>query len=276
MAHAKAILLATDLTARSDRPTDRAMLLGDQLDASVLMLHVVEPGRTDGDAAEQAAREELQAIVDRAGCEAEPLVRSGAVHDEILKLVDARSPSLILTGVARYNNISDYFLGTAVEALVRRAPVPVLVVKARASAPYRRLLFATDFSDCARQALERAAAIFPDAEITVWHGCHAAYEAFLGKEGTELEIQQQADRDMKKFVADADLPASVRDRMTTLVEVGEFYSQLRDCLNDGKFDLLVIGTHGAGGLTRAAIGSRAAEILKYVDSDTLVVRPVRQ
>ena len=47
------VLVATDLTARSDRPLDRAALLADQIGAGVTVAHVIEgPGfERDGSAA---------------------------------------------------------------------------------------------------------------------------------------------------------------------------------------------------------------------------------
>lgn len=270
MASTGTILLASDLTARSDRPTDRALILGKQIAAPVLLVHILgkdqEPERF-----EEAAENALKAAVGPSADDVEILVGRGEVHREILELAADRSASFIVTGVARFNNIRDYFLGTAVDQLVRNSPVPVLVVKQRAREPYRRLIVATDFSDCSRRALEKTAAIFPQAEITAWHCSHAAYEAFLNREGTEVEIQQQADRDMEKFMNSVELPQDAKDNISQVVEIGELHHQLHDMLLQGKFDLLVLGTHGRSGFAHATIGSRAAELLKHADCDVVMV-----
>lgn len=272
MKEARRLLLATDLTARSDRATDRALLLAEQLSASILLLHVVED-EDDGGRLQARARKTLDSMIGKQADGVEILIRRGKVDREILDLAQERSVTLIVTGVARFNNIRDYVLGTAVDHLVRHSSVPVLVVKRRGHEPYRRLLVATDFSACSAYALETAAALFPGAEITVWHSCHAAYEAFLNADETVISSVFEAERNMKQFVDSAVLPAETRQRLTQLVDVGrDLWSQAETIVHDGDFDLLVLGTHGRSGVAFAAIGSRAAELLQCADCDVLMVR----
>src|SRR3546814_4410211 len=82
------------------------------------------------------------------------------------------SDLLIVTGVARYNSIGDYLLGTVVDHIVRRAQAPVLVGRRRPAHPYRRIVVATDLSDCSRAALLSAARLFPGADFTLVHAFH--------------------------------------------------------------------------------------------------------
>ena len=265
------ILLASDLTARSDRPTDRALLLGEQLSASVLLLHVVSETQSD-EAIQLRVRDAFDAVIGETSIPVEVEVRRGEVPKEILELASDRAADLIVAGAARYNNIRDYVLGTAVDHLVRHARVPVLVVKRRARDSYRHLLVATDFSDFSKKALETAARLFPEAVITVWHNCHAAYEALLNKEATEQEVWQEADDDMKEFLASADLADQTRAQIRSRVDAGELQDHAAKTLREEKCDLLVLGTHGRSGLAHAAIGSRAAELLEVIDCDVLMVR----
>lgn len=272
MTERKGLLLATDLSARCDRPTDRALLLAEQLSDSVLILHVVEAEDHDGHFQERARRT-VKSVLGQKADDVEILTRQGQVDLEILRLAEERSVALIVTGVARFNSIRDYFLGTAVDHLVRHSSVPVLAVKRRAHAPYRRLLVATDFSPCSAQALETAAALFPEAEITVWHSCHAAYEAFLNSEPTVIALQIEAEREMKRFLASVAMPVETHRNLIPLVDVGkDLWSQAEKAVRDGACDLLVLGTHGRSGFAHATIGSRAAELLEFVECDVLMVR----
>src|SRR3546814_4312648 len=81
-----------------------------------------------------------------------------------------RTSDLIVTGVARYNSIGDYFLGPAVDHIIRNAAQPVLVVRRRVTGAYDRLLVATDLSDCSREAFLAAAAL--DRQSTRLHPRH--------------------------------------------------------------------------------------------------------
>lgn len=271
MAEARTILLASDLSARSDRPTDRAFALAAQMEASVLLLHVVE-GTTDAEQIEARAQDAFAAVADYAPGFAEYMVVRGHVQDEILKLAGTRNPAMIVTGPARYNHVRDFILGTTVDALVRQSPVPVLVVKQRVRGAYQRLLVATDFSPGAAQALETAAALFPDADITAWHVCHAAYDAYLNAEDEVIDMQRAADANMARFVAEANLSDGARAKVKTLVEIGAPVNLAETTLRHGKYDLMVVGTRQRSGLAQAIFGSWATVLLEGVRSDVLVVR----
>lgn len=270
MMQTKTLLLASDLSARSDRPTDRAFLLAEQLLAALVILHVVE--KDEGlEGIKEGVRDAIIAIAGHRG-DVEVEIRQGAVQEEVLRLVEERSAALVITGVARLNHIRDYFLGTAVDHLVRHAPVPTLVVKQRALQPYRRLLVATDFSENARQALETALRLFPDAAIIVWHNCHATYEGWLNQEEMAVELRREAEEDMARFVASLAFDRGAYRHIETAIGMGELHRSADQTLREGDFDLLVLGTHGRGGFAHATIGSRAAELLQVVACDTLMVR----
>lgn len=271
MSPAGTIILASDLTARSDRATDRACLLAREWAAPLLLVHVVEGDWSD-ETVEARAADALGTILDSEAALAEIVVRRGDVQREILKLAEERAAALIVTGVARFNNVSDFFLGTAVDHLVRHAPMPVLVVKRRVRLPYRQLLVATDFSSCSQRALRAAVELFPEAELTLWHNCHAAYEAWLDKDATAAEARLEAEEQMQRFLADADIADDVRRGIKSVISTDELQRSGEHQLREGGFDLLVLGTHGRSGFAHATIGSRAAELLNNVSSDVLMVR----
>lgn len=269
------IIIASDLTARSDRATDRALLLANEGGARLVLLHVVEGGSSDA-ALEERAAEALETVLDSDAAEAEIIVRRGDVQREIMELADARSAVLIVTGVARFNNVRDFFLGTAVDHIVRHSQVPVLVVKRRARLPYHRLLVATDFSPCSEIALSAAAGLFPHASLTLWHNCHAAFEGLLDKKETIAFVRQQAEEDMRRFVESASIDEKARSNLQTLITVGDLESSAERALREGEQDLLVLGTHGRSGFAQATIGSWAAHLLNDIACDVLMVRGLRR
>lgn len=271
MSRAGAIIVASDLTARSDRATDRGLLLAKEWTTPLILLHVLEGDWSDP-ILEARAREALETVLDSDAPQIEIIVRRGEVQGEVLQLAEERSAALIVTGVARFNNVRDFFLGTAVDHLVRHSKVPVLVAKRRARRPYRRILVATDFSPCSEVALRAAVELFPEASLTLWHNCHAAYEAWLDQEETIAEARREADEEMHLFVANASIPDEARAGIRAAIATGELEDSARTVLDDGEFDLLVLGTHGRNGFAHATIGSRAADLLNSVASDVLMVR----
>lgn len=268
-----AILVATDLSARSDRPMERAILLAGQLDSPVIVLHVPAKASLKAEE-EQKLRTQIEREFDVSRIDAEIVFDYGSVPDVIANVAKERDCGLILTGVARFNSPRDYFLGTTVDHLVRRSPAPVLVVKRRARKPYERLLVATDFSECSIEAVRTAAAMFPKAALRVVHSFHAAWEAFLERESTIDLVREESDQSMKRLVDS--LPEHVRSRVETVNDEGLLGNVISEQIADWGADVLVVGSHGRSGFAHATIGDTAADLLKSAECDVLVVRRARQ
>jgi nucleotide-binding universal stress UspA family protein len=122
-------------------------------------------------------------------------------------------------------------------------------------------------------ALEAAAALFPEAALTLVHSYHAAYEAWISPEDSEEGIGREAAADMARFLDGLD-PA-VRTRIDPKLVAGEMHSAIERAMLDNRFDLLVLGTHGRGGFAHATIGSRASELLAFTSADVMMVRMTR-
>lgn len=262
----KPVLIASDLTSRSDRALGRAQLLGNAL----ILAHVVagEERLTD------KARARLHAIacedLDDAQLVSEVLIVSGSVPDTLARLAAERGCALIATGIASFDSPKDYILGTTVDFLVRRASVPVLIAKRKLRHPYRSLIVATDFSSCSRRALEAATRLFPEAQIRLLHACTPPFPSRLDPDEMTPYVRDEREREMRTFVAA--LPSDMQERIESEIEVGSLAGAIEERRAAGRCDLLVLGTHGRGGFVRAAIGSRASELLTSSLSDMLMVR----
>src|SRR5690554_6939189 len=158
------ILLASDFSARSDRPLACALQLAAQTSSALTIAHVLEKS---GGIPDAPMVERLRLQLPPEAQTAELVVRTGSAPKTLAAIAAERGSDLIVTGVARYNSIGDYVLGTAVDHIVRNADAPVLVVRRRTDGPYRHIVTATDFSDCSRAALLAAARLFPDIRITI-------------------------------------------------------------------------------------------------------------
>lgn len=260
------ILLASDFTARSDRPTERAIHIAAARNATLAIVHVLENQTADVGQIQERLRQELP----DAAKGAELIVRSGSTP-KILALIAAdRASDLIITGVARYNNISDYFLGTAVNHIIRNAAQPVLVVKQRVKGAYRHILVATDLLECSRAALFATASLFPDAAITLVHAFRVPYEGWLKSDDVKADVQAEAQEGLNAFLAG--IEPSIRSRLNVKLVEGETASVVFSELAKTGADLLALGTHGRSGFAHATIGSQAEALLSGVNADVLMVR----
>lgn len=261
-------LLASDFTARSDRPLDRALQVTREKDGKLVIAHVLEKGDGDPD---PAVIERLRSDLPQEAQAAELVVRTGSAPKVLAQLAAERGSDLIVTGVARYNSIGDYVLGTAVDHIVRNADAPVLVVRGRANRPYGHMVVATDLSDCSRAALLAAAKLIPEATITLVHAFHVPFEGWLKSDDVKQDVRAEAQEELDTFLAHPDV-AALKARIEPLIDEGETGSVVVRQLNRAGADLLVLGTHGRSGFVHATIGSQAEALLAAVGVDVLMVR----
>ncbi|SIN59484.1 Nucleotide-binding universal stress protein, UspA family [Parasphingorhabdus marina DSM 22363] len=266
---AKKILIATDLTARGDRPIDRAHKLARAWNAERTIVFV--------DAGKKPVEEkQVRKLLDRNyGDDAKEctlVIGKGKAPKVIAETAERLGSDLIVVGAARHNNLSDFFLGTAVNHLVHHASAPVLIVKERPHVNYRSILVATDFSDFSAHALRKALELWPDAQIHLAHAFHVAYEAWLRSDGVAEEMRVDAQKEFDQFMDSLVLDPRDADRITTHLVEGSLHQSIYEMLDGGDVDLLVLGTHGRGGFVHATIGSRASEMLGWSPVDVLMVR----
>ncbi|KHK92603.1 universal stress protein [Novosphingobium malaysiense] len=265
------ILVATDLSARSDRAVDRAVFMASQRDARLIVLHATERG-SRLDEHQELAEKTIRAVLPDPSADIEIVSSAGSAPKLIVEAAKSAECSLIVTGVARFNTMGDFFTGTAVDHIVRHADAPVLVVKQRCHDRYRSMLVATDYSSCSRAALVTAAEMFPDATIQLVHAYHVPYEGWLRDEANRQAATQEAEKDLKAFLADPAIPQTVRTRTRLRIGYGGTTRVVAEMALEDEVDLVVIGTHGRGGLIHATIGSMAESLLESVQPDTLMVR----
>lgn len=265
----KQILIATDLTARADRPFARAKMLADSWNADRTLLFVGNPKS-------EVEIEKVEALLvrnygaDTVGCNL--AINYGSPPKIIADTALQLDSDLIIVGTARHNNISDFFLGTAVDHLVHHAVAPVLIVKERPQAHYSRILVATDFSDFSAHALRTALELFPDAKIELVHAYHVAYEAWLKSDGVAAEMLSDAKKELSNFMDSINLSKADAARVSPRLVEGNLHQSIYNMLDSGDFDLLVLGTHGKGGFLKATVGSRASEMMGWSPVDVLMVR----
>lgn len=265
------VLVATDLSARCDRAVDRAAMLASEWNTRLKIVHVLDAA-PKGKVGAQLTEDAVRATLPNPAIPADILLPTGSPPLAIAAAAEEQGSSVIVTGVARFNDLRDYVLGTAVDYIIRHASVPVLVVKQRPRSAYRTVVVATDLSDASRAALSQAAALFPDASLHLVHAAQIPFESWLDTEQARIELQADAKHKLATFLDHPDIAQDVRDRAQVRIGYGEVGGVLDAALAETNADLLVIGTSGASGLRQATLGSTAASLLAWVSQDTLVVR----
>lgn len=284
----KKILLATDLSARSDRALDRAAQLARQWDAQLLVVHAIDPkavSLTEAAYPRPAWRpspDPVPALLDRIRRDLREEVDQLKIHIEegepaqvILETAKREGVDLIIVGLARDELFARMLLGHTVEQLVRKSPVSVLVVKSRPNGAYQHVLVGTDFTPESRYGLEVAARFFPSCQFTVMHGFEMPYKAFMANPTLSHDFAAMERDTIEEFVREAALEAPVRGRIRTLIEHGPPDLMLCRYVEEQQADLTVIGAYGRGFLFHLLVGGYTPRILDTVPNDILLVRAQR-
>ena len=99
-------------------------------------------------------------------------------------------------------------------------------------------------------------------DLTVWSGEVSATLAD--------HAQKEAEKGMELFLADAKLTG--RKGLTAQVACGAPYATILAAAEEGRYDLIAMGTHGRTGLSHLLLGSVAEKVVRHARCAVLTVR----
>ncbi|MEF8814668.1 MAG: universal stress protein [Halovenus sp.] len=132
------VVIATDGSASSERGVRAALDLADRFDAAVHALYVVDEQdirgspdeiQDDLETALRTAGEDALAYVETRDGTVETAVRRGKPATEIIGYAAEVGADLVAMGTRGRHGDHAFLLGSVAEAVVRRAPMPVLTVR---------------------------------------------------------------------------------------------------------------------------------------------------
>lgn len=144
----------------------------------------------------------------------------------------------------------------------------------------RRILVPIDFSEASRAAFDYAVELARSvgASIDVLHVWEVptflapGSAVVVGASGTPLVemVRAAAEDGLEKFVAEAAARGARVDE--SRAEPGNPASSIAEAARTGGYDLVVMGTHGRTGFSRALIGSVAERVVRHAPCPVLTVR----
>jgi nucleotide-binding universal stress UspA family protein len=140
---------------------------------------------------------------------------------------------------------------------------------------FERILIATDFSESSQRAFTCATAIARryGSALSVVHAVPPEPRDRIPLEQLPRELNGpllEAEDQMKHLDEEAGIDDLNRH---VLVEQGPVWDVLAAAIQRERVDLLVLGTHGRGGLRKLALGSVAEEILRLAPCPVLTIGP---
>jgi nucleotide-binding universal stress UspA family protein len=291
MGQIERIIVGHDLGARGDAAAKSAIVLADHCHAALRLVHVIEPHHLYQMISHPMASEmSPEEIVQRAGAKLEAMgaspqlehfrveyeVRMGKPFVEIILASRAWQADLIVVGGPSRQHSS--FLGSNGERVMRKAPVPVLVARKPLNANAKQFLVPTDFSAGAHKAAEEALALAKsfNGHISFLHvrGLTPRYTYYYeGAMAASMPIlrptPEDFEADWESFFSSlplGNIPCENRS------EKGHAATAIVQNAEAIHADLIVMGTHGRGGLKHMLLGSVAEEVARKASCPVLTIR----
>jgi universal stress protein E len=268
------ILVPVDFNESSNKAMDAAMLLAKTFHSQITLLHVISVGNIPKESEgilEQYSRENLQTLASRIredGIEvADTIIRKGVPFENIILVAQTMDFNVIVAGAGNKKEDEIFRLGTTVEKLIRKNQVPLWVVKNEPLRPIKKILCPVDFSDASKRAMGNAVTLAKNFQarltvLNVFTPINIVSPRFnINNDAENRQLRKKQQKDYHDFIKGFDL-GSIQHEVTTLD--GEPHREILKTIQNGDFNLLLMGTSGRTGLSRILMGSVTEKVIREV------------
>ncbi|CAN5451548.1 hypothetical protein BH23VER1_BH23VER1_04030 [soil metagenome] len=208
----------------------------------------------------------------------------GQVFPDVLRVVGETGSGLLVMGAYGMGGVPDR-TGMVATKCVRKAPVPVLLVRKEHTEPFRRVVACTDFSETAKRASTMAAQIALQ-DGADFHLLHVHCPPWLNQgfmvydfvpeiwdAGYQSEYRSGLESQLEGAVE------SLRSEYPGLSVVSKLLEHSHDAygivgyIRERGADLVVLGTRGRTGLKKLLLGTTAERIVSESPCSVLAVKP---
>ena len=202
---------------------------------------------------------EITKKIESYGLKANPVIPApaGDPVNEILKAAKQYNADLILMGSRGRGIIKEILLGSVSEGVVRKAEIPVMVIKHKAKVEkiFNKILYAHDLSEYAGRIMKYVKFVAEKlgSEILLVHIIEKG-EA-LAKEKLEA-----IEAELKDF------------KVKTIIGYGTPHKEILRIAKEENATAIFMGSRGAGGITELLLGSTADAVVRYSKIPVFVSR----
>jgi nucleotide-binding universal stress UspA family protein len=276
----KKILVPVDFSEHSEYALEVAASLAKQKQAEIVVLHMMglsEAVFTKDDSQEfmeaqfymKLAKKRFTDFLDKPylkGIKVSETVQNYKIFSEVNNVAKEQNVDLIVMGSHGAGGMSEIFVGSNTEKVVRSAEVPVLVIKNRiADFKMKKAVFGFDFSIENLSAYQKATQFLASLNVEV----HVVY---INRTGINFmsssEIQEQINAFMRvAHHNDAPNHIQVRQRADYTIE-GGIYNYTKEI----HADTIVVATHGRSGLAHFFRGSISEDLANHASLPVITFR----
>jgi nucleotide-binding universal stress UspA family protein len=211
-------------------------------------------------------------------------VHFGSSPEVITEVAETRQVALIVMATHGYGGLRRWALGSVTDRVVQSSPSPVFVVRgaevATEAPKLEHILVPLDGSPFARQALPLASelATCAHADITLLESIVPLVEGNATRPIDRYLTEVEDNVDTRHAEAEADLATQAQALCTadlavhSVVVTGHPAEVIVDEAAKQHANLIVMATHGRGGIRRWALGSVADKVLHATTTPLVLVR----
>lgn len=291
MRHIDSILACTDLSPESHHAVAYAAWVAGQRGADLHVISVVEAPEhrysylTEDLEAERIveARAALKEVAEQIAADFGITVQTHAVGgspvEEIVRCVGEYGVDLVVCGRHKHTAWEQITLGSVAARLVYRAPCDVVIAAAELKPGQGPVCVATDFSDAATCAAERAIELVKGAgDQDIWFAHGFAVPTGYSKVGlTHDEMSQITHEHHEKEFA-LWLGSLHTDKLEVhrVISEGKAIDVVLAAVKDNGVNMLVCGAQGRTGAAAVVLGRHARRLIHHAPCSVWVVRPEGQ
>ncbi|MFA4844005.1 MAG: universal stress protein [Candidatus Margulisiibacteriota bacterium] len=278
----KKALIATDLSANSNEVVACVAKEGPDFAQKANIVHVISVETAGGldEAIEELHKPAMELQVDmlkNAGIEASYSFAYGIPSTEINRLISEDKYQFLVLGSHSKSLVEEMLLGSVADSLISNLSVPALLIKCQggrqAACPLvfsGKILFPTDFSDNAKAAFETLADLAGNYNptVTLYHVQNK--DTIPADLGYKIEEFNLIDTDRLNKLKETLLKAGASS-VKVKIETGHGKQAIIDEINNGHYDLVVMGTQGRGWIEEVFLGDIAHAVIRNSNTSLLLV-----
>ncbi|WP_299224609.1 universal stress protein [uncultured Psychroserpens sp.] len=264
------IIVPIDFSEHSEYALQTAAMLAKKNNAEILALHMLEMANnilTDSDNEQQAkavfflklAEQKFEDFLSRdylKGVKIIPIVKHFKVFSEVSEVAEDHSADLIVMGSHGSSGLSEIFVGSNTEKVVRHSNIPVLVVKQKPeSVQVETVVFACDFSDEMVAPYLKARQFFKDSGSDL-------KLLYVNLPGERFKSSTEMEATVARFLEKADGNVNAINNVHYISD----YTVESGVLNFSNIvgaDLIAVPTHGRKGIAHFFSGSIGEDIANH-------------
>lgn len=258
-------------------------------DAEISLLHVIgrippRPAAAVGRAVvneyyrseTEAAFKPVRKLLDARGIPYKPINLLGNPRIEIARHAESTAADLVVLGSQGLGAVGSLLLGSVVQAVIVGCKTPLLVVREGTLPPAQgEVLVAVDGSAQSRRAfaylLRHRHKLANNSRLTLMHVSPppARLAAMIGRTAVEQQRKvefEQAIRGARRLIAKAHIKCRL------LHATGDPGERIANHARGNHCSLIVMGSHGRGGMAGLLLGSVAQKTLATARTPVLIVR----